>query len=132
MRNKVLLLDHYIHLLVEEGESFGEAMIRRAGQERIVPVLMTALTSGIALLPLALTPGAPGRELLHPVATVVVGGLCTTTLMDLLLTPGMFWSFGRKPASALVATRDRGELERIDTLVSPQHADNPTPTDLDR
>ncbi len=95
-RNKILLIDHYLHLVLEEGETFSQAMIRRAGQERIVPVLMTALTSGIALLPLVLTPGEPGRELLYPVASIIVGGLVATTLMDLLLTPGVFWVFGRR------------------------------------
>ncbi len=94
-RNKILLLDHYIHLLAEEGEAFSKDMIVRAGQERIVPVLMTALTSGIALLPLVLSPGEPGRELLYPVASVIVGGLISTTLLDLLLSPGLFWLFGR-------------------------------------
>lgn len=106
VRNKVLLLDHYLHLMIQEGEEFSEAMIRRAGQERIVPVLMTALTSGIALMPLVMTPGQPGRELLYPVASVIVGGLITTTLIDLLLTPGLFWRFGHK-ASQLAVARSR-------------------------
>ena len=102
-RNKILLLDHYLHLVREEGEVFSEGMIRRAGQERIIPVLMTALTSGIALLPLALAPGEPGRELLYPVASIIVGGLVATTLMDLLLTPGVFWVFGRSAVERALA-----------------------------
>jgi Cu/Ag efflux pump CusA len=100
-RNKILLLDHYLHLMREEGEAFSREMILRAGKERIVPVLMTALTSGIALVPLVLSPGEPGRELLYPVASVIVGGLVSTTLLDLLLTPGMFWTFGRGAAERI-------------------------------
>lgn len=103
VRNKILLLDHYLHLMREEGAAFGADMIVRAGQERVVPVLMTALTSGIALVPLVLSPDHPGRELLYPVASVIVGGLISTTLMDLLLTPALFWRFGRKGAEASVA-----------------------------
>ncbi|MCA8957369.1 MAG: efflux RND transporter permease subunit, partial [Planctomycetes bacterium] len=102
-RNKILLLDHYLHLMREEGEEFSEAMIRRAGQERIVPVLMTALTSGIALIPLVWSPNQPGRELLYPVATVILGGLVMTTLMDLLLTPGLFWRCGRRVSEQVLA-----------------------------
>ncbi|MEM8884328.1 MAG: efflux RND transporter permease subunit [Planctomycetota bacterium] len=97
-RNSILLLDHYLHLMREEGESFSRAMIVRAGQERMVPVLMTALTSGIALVPLVLAPDQPGRELLYPVASVIIGGLFTATLLDVLLTPGLFWLFGRRAA----------------------------------
>ena len=103
-RNKILLLDHYLHLMREEGEEFTRAMIVRAGRERIVPVLMTALTSGIALVPIVLAPGQPGRELLYPVASVIVGGLVSTTLLDVLLTPGLFWVFGRRAAERVVAS----------------------------
>ncbi|MHC4954320.1 MAG: efflux RND transporter permease subunit [Planctomycetota bacterium] len=105
-RNKILLLDHYLHLMKEEGEAFSRAMIVRAGKERIVPVLMTALTSGIALVPLVLSPGQPGRELLYPVASVIVGGLVSTTLLDVLLTPGLFWTFGRQAAESAAAHQE--------------------------
>jgi CzcA family heavy metal efflux pump len=102
-RNKILLLDHYLHLMREEGEAFTPEMIVRAGRERIVPVLMTALTSGIALVPLVLAPGQPGRELLYPVASVIIGGLVSTTLLDVLLTPGLFFLFGRRAAERVAA-----------------------------
>jgi len=102
-RNKILLLDHYLHLMREEGEAFTPEMIVRAGRERIVPVLMTALTTVIALIPLVLAPGQPGRELLYPVASVIVGGLVSTTFLDVLLTPGFFWVFGRRAAERLAA-----------------------------
>ena len=101
-RNSILLIDHYLHLMKEEGEPFSREMIIRAGKERMVPVLMTALCSGIALIPLVLEPGQPGREVLYPVASVIVGGLVSSTLLDFLLTPGLFWTFGRKAAERLI------------------------------
>ena len=85
----------------EEGEKFSIGMIVRAGQERAVPILMTALTSGIGLVPLALAPGQPGREILYPVATVIIGGLVSSTLLDFLVTPGLFWHWGRREAERL-------------------------------
>ncbi|MFT7617789.1 MAG: CzcA family heavy metal efflux pump [Planctomycetota bacterium] len=100
-RNAILLVDHYLHLMREEGEPFGLPMIIRAGQERAIPILMTALTSGIGLVPLALAPGQPGREILYPVATVIIGGLVSSTLLDFLVTPGLFAAFGRKEADRL-------------------------------
>ncbi|MFH2000556.1 MAG: efflux RND transporter permease subunit [Planctomycetota bacterium] len=102
-RNSILLLDHYLHLMREENEPFSVAMILRAGQERMVPVVMTALTTGIALIPLALAPDQPGRELLYPVATVIIGGLISSTLLDFLVRPALFWLFGRKEAERLAA-----------------------------
>lgn len=88
-RNAILLVDHALHLMRDERVPFGADLIVRAGQERIVPVLMTALTSGIGLLPLALAADQPGRELLYPVATVILGGLVTNTLLDFLVVPGL-------------------------------------------
>jgi Cu/Ag efflux pump CusA len=102
-RNAILLLDHYLHLMREEGEPFSREMIVRAGQERMVPVLMTALCSGIALVPLALSPDEPGREILYPVATVIIGGLISSTLLDFLVRPGLFLTFGRRDAERLAA-----------------------------
>ena len=118
-RNKILLLDHYLHLMREEGEAFTRTMIVRAGRERIVPVLMTALTSCIALIPIVLAPGQPGRELLYPVASVIVGGLVSTTLLDVLLTPGVFWVFGRRAAERVVAA-DKGDRDPDTERVSGQ------------
>jgi Cu/Ag efflux pump CusA len=108
-RNAILLVDHYLHLMRDEGEPFSMAMIVRAGQERAIPILMTALTSGIGLVPLALAPGQPGREILYPVATVVIGGLISSTILDFLVTPGLFWAFGRKEAERLVEEREEDE-----------------------
>ncbi|MGE4159163.1 MAG: efflux RND transporter permease subunit [Planctomycetota bacterium] len=101
-RNTILLIDHYLHLMAHEGESFNRNMIMRAGQERMVPVMMTALASGIALVPIALTAGEPGREILYPVATVIIGGLASSTLLDFLVSPALFWLFGRAASEAHV------------------------------
>jgi CzcA family heavy metal efflux pump len=97
-RNGILLIAHYLHLVRHEGESFSVEMIERAGKERLAPMLMTALTAGIALLPLVMAAGEPGKEILYPVATVIVGGLVSSTLLDFLVHPALFWLFGRKDA----------------------------------
>ncbi|MCR9244547.1 MAG: efflux RND transporter permease subunit [bacterium] len=120
-RNAILLLDHYMHLMREEGESFSIEMLVRAGQERIVPVLMTALTSGIGLVPLALAADQPGRELLYPVATVIIGGLVTNTLLDFLVMPGLFWRFGRAEAERLASETVRhDDIEHIRKQLLPE------------
>jgi HME family heavy-metal exporter len=97
-RNGILLINHYLHLVKYEGETFNREMIVRAGLERLSPVLMTALTSGIGLVPLALAAGEPGKEILYPVATVIIGGLITSTLAEFFLRPALFWLFGRAAA----------------------------------
>jgi len=109
-RNAILLVDHYLHLLRYEAESWSPEMIIRAGKERMVPILMTALTSGIGLVPLAMAPGQPGREILYPVATVIIGGLVTSTILDFLVTPGLFWVFGEKEAVRLSVEQGASEL----------------------
>lgn len=101
-RNGILLLNHYLHLVRYEGESFTQAMIVRAGLERLAPVLMTALTSGIGLLPLVLAGDQPGREILYPVATVILGGLVSSTLLDFCVRPALFWVFGLRAARRVV------------------------------
>lgn len=101
-RNGILLLQHYMHLVEYEGEEFGQSMIIRAGLERLAPVLMTALTSGIALIPLVLAAGEPGKEILYPVATVILGGLISSTMLDFFVHPALFWLFGRSSAMAIV------------------------------
>lgn len=97
-RNGIMMISHYLHLMKHEGETFGIALITRGTLERLVPVLMTALSAGIALIPLVLSPSEPGREILHPVAVAIVGGLISSTLLDLLVTPAVFYLIGRKPA----------------------------------
>ena len=98
VRNGILLVTHYLHLMKHEGESFSQEMILRGSLERLAPVLMTSLTAGIALLPLVLGGNAPGREILYPVATVIVGGLVTSTFCEFLIHPGLFWKFSGQDA----------------------------------
>ncbi len=110
-RNGVLLLQHYIHLVEFEGESFTKEMIVRAGLERLAPVLMTALTAGIALVPLVLAAGEPGKEILYPVATVILGGVVSSTMLDFFVHPALFWLFGIRSAErAVKASRTQIEL----------------------
>ncbi len=97
-RNGIMMISHYLHLMRHEGEVFGIPLITRGTLERLVPVLMTALAAGIALIPLVLSPGEPGKEILHPVAVAIVGGLISSTLLDLVVTPAVFFLIGRKAA----------------------------------
>ncbi len=94
-RNGILMINHYLYLMREEGAAFDKAMITRGTQERIIPVLMTALCASLALVPILLTPDQPGREILHPVAVVIFSGLMSSTLLDLSLRPLVFWTFAR-------------------------------------
>lgn len=102
-RNGILMIAHYMHLMREENESFSQEMIVRGTQERIVPVLMTALTAMLGVLPLLFAVDQPGREILGPVAVVIFSGLATSTLLDLLIRPLLFWQFGRRDAERLIA-----------------------------
>ncbi len=104
-RNGILKISHYINLCAFEGEVFGRQMIVRGSLERLTPVLMTALVAAFALTPLMLSADAPGKEILHPVAVVIFGGLISSTLLDTLLTPVMFWLFGEKPLQRLLAEK---------------------------
>ena len=101
-RNGILKISHYINLCKFEGEVFGQPMIVRGSLERLTPVLMTALVAAFALTPLLLAADAPGKEILHPVAVVIFGGLVSSTLLDTLLTPLLYWRFGRKPTEKLL------------------------------
>ncbi len=104
VRNGILLVTHYFHLMKEEGESFTPEMVLRGSLERLAPVLMTALTAGIGLVPLVLGGQEPGREILYPVATVILGGLITSTFCEFLIHPGIFWRFSGKDAERLART----------------------------
>ena len=97
-RNGIMMVSHYLHLMKHENEGFTRQMVIRGTLERLVPVLMTALAAGIALVPLVLSAGEPGKEILHPVAVVICGGLISSTFLDLLVTPAAFWLFARKAA----------------------------------
>jgi len=109
-RNGILLIAHYLHLVRHEGEGFTPQMMERAGKERVAPMLMTALTAGIALVPLVLAAGEPGKEILNPVATVILGGLISSTLLDFFVHPALFWCFGRGQAERAMAEAGREDL----------------------
>lgn len=93
-RNGIMLVTHYTHLLTEEGMSFGRELVVRGALERLSPILMTALTAGLGLLPLALSVGKPGRELEQPMAVVILGGLVTSTLLNMVVLPVLYLKFG--------------------------------------
>ncbi len=109
-RNGILLINHYVYLVKHEGGQFTKPMIIRAGLERLAPVLMTALASGIALVPLVIAAGEPGKEILYPVATVILGGLISSTMLDFFVHPALFWLFGMK-ATERAIDEQRGEVE---------------------
>lgn len=109
-RNGILLVAHYLHLMKEEGEQFSESMILRGSLERLAPVLMTALTAGIGLVPLVLGGQQPGKEILYPVATVILGGLITSTICEYVVHPGLFWRFSGSAAERLAAASSTNEI----------------------
>jgi CzcA family heavy metal efflux pump len=100
-RNGVLMVSHYIHLMTEERQPWSRELIIRGSQERVAPVLMTAVTAGLGLIPLVLSKGEPGKEILYPVAVVILGGLITSTLLDFFVTPAVFYRFGKNAAERL-------------------------------
>ncbi|MBF0632239.1 MAG: efflux RND transporter permease subunit [Magnetococcales bacterium] len=95
-RNGILKVSHYLHLVREEGEPFGPEMVVRGSLERLTPVLMTALVAALALIPLIIDAEAAGKEILHPVAVVIFGGLFSSTLLDTVVTPVVFLLIGKK------------------------------------
>lgn len=112
-RNGIMMISHYLHLMIEEKEEFSKAMIIRGTLERLVPVLMTALTAILALTPLLFAKGQTGKEILHPVAVVIVGGLLTSTLLDLLVTPAVFYLFGEKASKKAIEKYQRLKTEEF-------------------
>lgn len=104
-RNGILKISHYINLVMFEGEQFGRRMVTRGTLERLTPVLMTAFAAAIALVPLMIGADEPGKELLHPVAVTIFGGLISATLLDAFLTPVLFLCFGRRPLERVMLSR---------------------------
>ena len=95
-RNGILMVSHYRHLMDVEDETFVEA-IRRGSVERLVPVLMTALGTGLALVPIALAAGDPGSEIQAPMALVILGGLLSSTALNMVALPAFYLKFGSRP-----------------------------------
>jgi CzcA family heavy metal efflux pump len=118
-RNGILKISHYINLALSEGMSFGRELVVRGSLERMTPVLMTALSAGLALLPLMIDAAAPGKEVLHPVAVTIFGGLVSATLLDAFLTPILFLLLGAKPLARLL---EGARAPAADGLARPSHA----------
>ena len=100
-RNGILLINHCQHLETDEGVTFGPALVVRGARERLAPILMTSLATGLALVPLVLNGDQPGHEIEYPLAVVILGGLFTSTLLNLLVVPSLYLRFAkRRPAPA--------------------------------
>lgn len=95
LRNAIMLITHYEHLVEHEGMSWGLEAAMRGASERLAPILMTALVTGLGLLPLATGSGAPGREIEGPMAMIILGGLVSSTALNLLVLPAVALRFGR-------------------------------------
>jgi len=104
-RNGILKISHYLNLALHEGMAFGPELVIRGSLERMTPVLMTALSAGFALVPLMIDASAPGKEILHPVAVTIFGGLVSATLLDALLTPVLFLRYGEPSLRRLAEAR---------------------------
>jgi heavy-metal exporter, HME family len=112
-RNGILKISHYINLAINERMEFGPDLVMRGSLERMTPVLMTALSAGVALIPLMIDAHAPGKEILHPVAITIFGGLVSATLLDAALTPVLFLRYGAKPLARLVALASEAEPQSL-------------------
>ena len=105
-RNGILKVSHILNLALHDGVPFGPGLVMRGSLERLTPVLMTALSAGVAMVPLLIDGQSPGKEILHPVAVTIFGGLVSATLLDAVLTPVLFLRFGRQPLERLRSARD--------------------------
>lgn len=109
-RNGIMMISHYLHLMKFENESFSKEMIIRGSQERLVPVMMTACVASLALLPLVFAKGQAGSEVLYPVAVVIVGGLLSSTVLDIIVTPTLFYKFGKRSAEQYLNQNNKNEV----------------------
>ena len=114
-RNGIMMVSHYVHLMQHEGEIFNKQMIIRGTQERLSPILMTATTTALALVPLALSKGVAGRELLYPIAVVILGGLASSTLLLLVVLPSIFYTLGRSAFKHGLPPSSQGKFTRTET-----------------
>jgi hypothetical protein len=117
-RNGILMINHFQHLEQYEGVTFGPELVLRGARERLAPILMTATTTGLALVPLVIAGQIPGNEVEHPMAVVILGGLVTSTLVNLLVVPSLYLRYGniRRP---LLATLGGTKMQHNNGLVLP-------------
>jgi Cu/Ag efflux pump CusA len=114
-RNGILMISHFQHLESEEGEVFGPALVLRGAKERLAPILMTAGATGLALVPLAVAGSVAGHEIEHPMAIVILGGLVTSTLLNLFVLPSLYLRFGKSRRASTELSVD-----------APQRVDSPS------
>ena len=98
-RNGIMLVSHYRHLEDVEGMTFGQALVERGAEERLAPILMTALATGLALVPIVVGGSRSGQEVEHPMAVVILGGLFTSTVLNLFLLPSLYLRYGQRTAT---------------------------------
>jgi len=96
-RNGIMLISHYTHLMEEEGVGFRDAIVQ-GSMERLSPILMTALVTGVGLIPLAVGAGEPGKEIQQPMAVVILGGIVTSTFLNMIVIPALYLKYGRAEA----------------------------------
>ena len=106
-RNGIMMVSHFRHLEHEEGVPFGRDLVMRGAEERLAPILMTALATGLALLPIAFGGDKAGQEIEHPLAVVILGGLVTSTILNLFLLPPLYLRFRSRRRTAAPISRPR-------------------------
>jgi CzcA family heavy metal efflux pump len=116
MRNSIMLISHYRHLMKEEGMAFDQALAVRGAMERLAPIMMTACAAGLGLLPIAISAGEPGRELQQPMAVVILGGLISSTVLNLIVIPTLFLKFGRSQTVSPDQVSDPRKKEVLEPL----------------
>jgi len=109
-RNGIMLIDHFQHLERYEGETFGPTLVLRGARERISPIMMTALTTALAIVPLVAAGSIPGHEIEHPMAVVILGGLVTSTLLNLFVVPSLYLRFGKERNSLSRRSASAGQV----------------------
>ena len=112
-RNGILLLNHYQHLEQHEGEAFGPGLVLRGARERFAPILITATTTALALLPVVVLGDIAGLEIVHPMAVVILGGLVTSTLLNLFVVPALYLRFGSSSPDGSRQARNWARLPRF-------------------
>ncbi len=112
VRNGIMLIRHYQHLEQHEGEPFGPDLVLRGAQERFGPILMAALAAGLALVPLVITGNIPGQEIAYPMAVVILGGLVTSTVLNLFIVPPLYLRFGSTDHGSAQAEHESARQEQ--------------------